>query len=188
MPLIQCCLVRYSLSHIKLPFLSFSLSFYQIVYEPSVLRVTCRRKRKRTNPRFTMPCFAPFPIRDERCFTTPPSSITVLIVGAGVAGLFASYPLAKHSIRSVIVERHELRLGQPKAHAINPLSLEIFRQAGLNTDELRRLGSGSNDAFWVRFNTRSRLRLKGINLKLNFRDIQLKNTPDDIIDLQLCIF
>ncbi|KAH8691274.1 FAD binding domain-containing protein [Talaromyces proteolyticus] len=85
-----------------------------------------------------MPYFAPLPQRDGRHFSPPPQESQVLVTGAGPSGLFAAYLLAKQSIRSAIVERHEYRLGQPKAHAINPRSLEIFRQ---------------KDAFWVRFNT-----------------------------------
>ncbi|KAF4625768.1 hypothetical protein G7Y89_g12399 [Cudoniella acicularis] len=98
-----------------------------------------------------MPYFTPLPTRDERCFTRPPAEAPVLIVGAGPAGLFAAYLLAKQALRTVIVERHTVRLGQPKAHAINPRSLEIFRQCGLDTQKLRALGSSAEDAFWVRF-------------------------------------
>lgn len=75
----------------------------------------------------------------------------MLIVGSGPVGLLIAYLLARRGIPSAIVERHALRLHQPKAHAINPRSLEILRQAGLDTTAMRRLGSSVGDAFWVRF-------------------------------------
>jgi 2,4-dichlorophenol 6-monooxygenase len=49
-----------------------------------------------------------------------------------------------------LLERHSHRLGQPKAHAINPRSLEIFRQVGLDTAKIWSLGSSADDTFWVR--------------------------------------
>ena len=95
--------------------------------------------------------FSPLPPRDGRFFSRPPTETKVLIVGSGPTGLLTAYLLARRGIRSTIVERHALRLGQPKAHAINPRSLEILRQAGLDTKALREQGSSAEDAFWVRF-------------------------------------
>lgn len=97
--------------------------------------------------------FAPLPPKDPRLFTTPPERTTVLVVGAGPAGLLSSCLLARRGIPSIVIERHDIRLNQPKAHAINPRSLEILRQAGFDTAALRKLGSSAEDAFWVRFNT-----------------------------------
>ena len=81
----------------------------------------------------------------------PPSATPVLIIGGGPIGLLAGLLLAKRGISSVILERHAQRLGQPKAHAINPRSLEILRQAGLDTTYLRKLGASAEDADAVRF-------------------------------------
>jgi 2,4-dichlorophenol 6-monooxygenase len=81
----------------------------------------------------------------------PPSETPVLIIGGGPIGLLAGFLLAKRGISSVILERHAQRLGQPKAHAINPRSLEILRQAGLDTAYLRKLGASAEDADAVRF-------------------------------------
>ena len=83
----------------------------------------------------------------------PPEAATILIVGSGPAGLFASLLFARNNIRSVIVEKYAVRTGQPKAHAINPRSLEILRQAGLDTKRLRELGSSVTDAGVVSFVT-----------------------------------
>ncbi|KAL4806521.1 FAD binding domain-containing protein [Aspergillus unguis] len=76
---------------------------------------------------------------------------TALIIGAGPTGLTASLLLAQHGIRSTIIERHASSSGQPKAHAINPRSLEIFRQLGLDTSSLRRRGVPAEEGDTVRF-------------------------------------
>lgn len=81
----------------------------------------------------------------------PPSTSQFLVVGAGPTGLFAAYLLGKQGFSCTIIERHAKRFGQPKAHAINPRTLEIFRQAGLDVAKLRRQGASADDAFWVQF-------------------------------------
>lgn len=53
----------------------------------------------------------------------------------------------------MIIERYAERLAAPKAHAINPRSLEILRQYGLGEKRFRRLGSSRSDGFWVNFVT-----------------------------------
>jgi 2-polyprenyl-6-methoxyphenol hydroxylase-like FAD-dependent oxidoreductase len=84
--------------------------------------------------------------------TLPPfSTTTVLIIGGGPTGLTAGLLLARYGLKSIIVERHFSRMGQPKAHAINPRSLEIFRQIGLDTAHLRSQGVKPEDGDAVRF-------------------------------------
>lgn len=56
-------------------------------------------------------------------------------------------------MKSVIVERYGKRLAAPKAHALSPRSLEICRQFGLDTNDIRRRGTSRDDAFWVNFVT-----------------------------------
>ncbi|KAL4747942.1 FAD binding domain-containing protein [Aspergillus terricola var. indicus] len=84
--------------------------------------------------------------------TLPPfSNTSVLVVGGGPTGLTAALLLARYGLKVIIVERHHHRIGQPKAHAINPRSLEIFRQMGLDTTQLRISGVAPEDGDTVRF-------------------------------------
>ncbi|KAL5041106.1 FAD binding domain-containing protein [Aspergillus fruticulosus] len=84
--------------------------------------------------------------------TLPPFLRTfALIVGGGPTGLTAALLLARYGMNVIIVERHQHRTGQPKAHAINPRSLEIFRQMGLDTTQLRSSGVTPEDGDTVRF-------------------------------------
>ncbi|KAF1812560.1 hypothetical protein P152DRAFT_473715 [Eremomyces bilateralis CBS 781.70] len=100
-----------------------------------------------------MAYFDPLPTRDERLFSKSPLSTPVLVVGLGPVGLVTALLLARQGINSTIVERHALRLGQPKAHAINARSLEILRQAGIDLDELRQKGVPVEEGDRVRFLT-----------------------------------
>lgn len=81
----------------------------------------------------------------------PFSKTSVLIIGGGPTGLTAALLLAQYNLQVIIVERHRHRTGQPKAHAINPRSLEIFRQIGLDTVHLRDRGVPAEDGDTVRF-------------------------------------
>jgi 2,4-dichlorophenol 6-monooxygenase len=100
-----------------------------------------------------MAYFDPMPSRDEALFAPVPRSTPVLIVGGGPVGLFTAYQLAKLNIPSTIIEKHAHRLGQPKAHAINPRTMEIFRQAGLDVASLRNQGQPAAQYDTVRFMT-----------------------------------
>ncbi|KAJ5304682.1 Branched-chain-amino-acid aminotransferase [Penicillium atrosanguineum] len=79
--------------------------------------------------------------------------VPILIVGGGPSGLLLAYLLAQLNVRSVIIERYPTRLAAPKAHALSPRSLELCRQAGLDVNEIRKIGSPRGDAYWVNFIT-----------------------------------
>ncbi len=57
-------------------------------------------------------------------------STPVLIVGAGPIGLLSALLLRAQGIGSIIVERRRERMTAPKAHAVNPRTLEICAQLG----------------------------------------------------------
>ncbi|KAL4745610.1 hypothetical protein BDW72DRAFT_186380 [Aspergillus terricola var. indicus] len=76
-----------------------------------------------------------------------------MIVGGGPSGLLQALLLSRLGVRSLIIERYPERLTAPKAHAINPRSLEILRQFGLGEARIRKLGTPRKDAYWVNFVT-----------------------------------
>jgi len=78
----------------------------------------------------------------------------VLIAGGGPVGLTLALLLAQQGVRSIVVERRPPRAeSAPKAHVINPRSLEIYRALGLDLEALRRQGAPRGDAEASRFMT-----------------------------------
>ena len=69
-----------------------------------------------------------------------PDETSVLIVGGGGCGLSASVMLSDLGIDHLLVERHPGTAIMPKAHIINPRTLEILGQHGL-ASEVYRLGA-----------------------------------------------
>ncbi|MGL5819542.1 MAG: FAD-dependent monooxygenase [Phycicoccus sp.] len=55
----------------------------------------------------------------------------VVIVGAGPAGLSLALCLARHDVRSVVVERRSGENEHPRAHYINTRTMELLRQWGI---------------------------------------------------------
>lgn len=100
-----------------------------------------------------------------------PTDVPVLIVGGGPTGLLQSLLLSRlggmarqeHryklfvdtflAVQSLVIERYPERLAAPKAHAINPRSLEILRQYGLGEKRVRQIGTSRDDSHWVNFLT-----------------------------------
>ena len=77
-----------------------------------------------------------------------PSSreVDVLIVGGGGCGLAASVMLADLGVESLLVERHPTTALMPKAHIINPRTMEILHTHGLAADVLREGAPPENNA------------------------------------------
>lgn len=75
----------------------------------------------------------------------------VLIVGAGPVGQLAALLLSRHGIASRLVDRRREPSTAPKAHAVNPRTLEICDSIGVSAARLRAAGASANDAGWVRF-------------------------------------
>ncbi|MCE9648455.1 MAG: FAD-dependent monooxygenase [Parvibaculum sp.] len=79
------------------------------------------------------------------------SRVPVLIAGAGPVGQLCALLLSRHGIASRLIERRLEPATAPKAHAVNPRTLEICDGAGVSAERLRELGADANDAGWVRF-------------------------------------
>jgi 2-polyprenyl-6-methoxyphenol hydroxylase-like FAD-dependent oxidoreductase len=67
-----------------------------------------------------------------------PTHVPVLVVGAGPAGLVTAIGLARHGVRSLVVERHPTTSIFPRATGVSVRSMEIFRGWGI--DEAVRRG------------------------------------------------
>jgi 2,4-dichlorophenol 6-monooxygenase len=107
----------------------------------------------------------------------------VLVVGAGPVGLAASLLLSRHGIEHLVVDRRPGPHRAPQAHVVNPRSLEIFRQIGIDTTHLRRLATPREDGGHVSWG----LTLAGAELgRLPYErqdDDVLALTPEPIINL-----
>ncbi|GGS91842.1 FAD-dependent oxidoreductase [Streptomyces cinerochromogenes] len=66
----------------------------------------------------------------------------VLVVGGGLTGLTAAVFLAWHGVSTLVVERHTDTLLHPRARGINPRSVELLRQVGLEEDLHANLSMG----------------------------------------------
>ena len=64
-----------------------------------------------------------------------PQDHPILIVGAGPVGMLAALLLSQQGMASIIVERREDRHTAPRAHAVNPRTLEICASLGLPLDK-----------------------------------------------------
>lgn len=65
------------------------------------------------------------------------SNTTVLIIGAGPSGLMMAYELARHGISFRIIDKKAEQTQLSNAVALQPRTLEIFKQIGLADDFLR---------------------------------------------------
>jgi 2-polyprenyl-6-methoxyphenol hydroxylase-like FAD-dependent oxidoreductase len=77
--------------------------------------------------------------------------VPVLIVGAGPVGLLGARLLSRLGLRVLVVEKHVQRLAAPKAHALNPRSLEICAAAGLPMTAIHAAATPPAEGGWVRF-------------------------------------
>ena len=75
----------------------------------------------------------------------------VIIIGAGPVGLVSAISLAKAGISCVVVERRPTPMTAPKAHAINPRTLEICQRIGVCADQLVAQAASPDDAGLVHF-------------------------------------
>ena len=115
--------------------------------------------------------------------TNLPSECSVLICGGGPIGLTQALLLNQLNIDCVVLEKYPTRLGAPKAHAVNPRTIEIFRQLKLDTERLRRLGTGRDEAGLVWFlNTLNGTRLGSLPYERQ-DDAVLELTPEPFFNV-----
>ena len=113
---------------------------------------------------------------------------TALVVGAGPVGLMTAILLARHGLRSTVIERFKTRHGAPKAHALNPRSLEICRAIGLDMEAMKRRATPAEDGGWVRFVTTLAGEEIGV-LPYERQDEQVREvTPTPLINLAQPLF
>ncbi len=113
---------------------------------------------------------------------------TALVVGAGPVGLMTAIMLARHGLGSIIVERFETRHGAPKAHALNPRTLEICRSIGLDIEAMKRAATPMADGGWVRFVTTLAGEEIGV-MPYERQDEQVREvTPTPLINLAQPLF
>jgi len=75
----------------------------------------------------------------------------VLIVGSGPSGMTTALALAKFGISSTIIDRRESIYMEPRAHALNPRTLEIFDSLGVNIQDLKAVATPTQESCWVRW-------------------------------------
>ena len=60
----------------------------------------------------------------------------VVIAGGGVVGTTLALFLANHGIATIVLEQQLTRRELPRAHAINPRSLEVLREVSIDAAQL----------------------------------------------------
>jgi 2-polyprenyl-6-methoxyphenol hydroxylase-like FAD-dependent oxidoreductase len=106
-----------------------------------------------------------------------------LIVGAGPVGLLTALLLAREGVRSLVIERHQSRLGAPKAHAVNPRTLEICRAAGIEWERFRAKAPPADEGHYVRFVTRLAGEELGVLTYERQDDAVLDLTPTPLLNI-----
>lgn len=75
----------------------------------------------------------------------------VLIVGNGPSGMTTALTLAKFGVASTIIEKRPSLYMEPRAHALNSRTLEIFSALGINLEEFKALATPLEESNWVRW-------------------------------------
>ena len=75
----------------------------------------------------------------------------VLIVGNGPSGMTTALTLAKFGIACTIIERRPSLYMEPRAHALNSRTLEIFSALGINIEDFKALATPTEESNWVRW-------------------------------------
>jgi 2,4-dichlorophenol 6-monooxygenase len=75
----------------------------------------------------------------------------VLIVGSGPSGMTAALALAKFGISSMLIDCRQSNYMAPRAHALNPRTLEIFSSLGLDIEAFKAAATPVDESCWVRW-------------------------------------
>jgi 2,4-dichlorophenol 6-monooxygenase len=81
---------------------------------------------------------------------TPTEPVPVVVAGGGVTGTTLALLLAQRGVRVLVLEAHLQPNRLPRAHAVNPRTLEIMRELGLY-DQIRSSAAPSELTNQVRF-------------------------------------
>lgn len=77
----------------------------------------------------------------------------VVVAGGGVVGVTLALLLANHGIATIVLERERVPRDLPRAHAINPRSLEVLRELSIDADQLEAIAAPRELTSEVRFVT-----------------------------------
>ncbi|HVN63757.1 MAG TPA: FAD-dependent monooxygenase, partial [Candidatus Binataceae bacterium] len=108
----------------------------------------------------------------------------VLVIGGGPVGLLGAQLLGCRKIRTLVAEKHASRLDDPKAHALNPRSLEICNAAGLPMDQIHAASTPRGEGGFVRMVTTLAGREIGVLPYERQDDAVRELTPWPLINIQ----
>ncbi|MEM9620749.1 MAG: FAD-dependent monooxygenase [Pseudomonadota bacterium] len=80
-----------------------------------------------------------------------PFSTHVLIIGAGPVGMISALSLAQAGVPCILIDKRLDRLDAPKAHAVNPRTLEICERLGVSADGITAAGASAAEGGHVHF-------------------------------------
>lgn len=107
----------------------------------------------------------------------------ILIAGGGASGAMLALLLAQQGLATVVVEERSEPYDTPRAHAINPRSLEICRAVGLDLERMRRQAAPAGEAGLVHFLPRLLAPVLGVLPYERQDPATLAFTPTPLINL-----
>lgn len=85
--------------------------------------------------------------------TQSPQLARVVIAGGGVVGVTLALLLARRGVATVVLERDAEPRTLPRAHAVNPRTMEILRELSIDLEQLRGIAAPQELTSEVRFVT-----------------------------------
>jgi len=79
--------------------------------------------------------------------------VPVVVAGGGIVGVTLALLLARHGVATVVLERDKEPRTLPRAHAVNPRTIEILRNLAVDLEALRELAAPHELTSEVRFVT-----------------------------------